>query len=48
MNSTKTIDALKLDVDELNYLLIRKLYDKVRKAKIQLQQNKEVTVVFVT
>ena len=48
INSSKNIDALKLDADENTQVLIRKLDDKVRQVKMNLQQNKDVTVVFIT
>lgn len=48
INSSKNVDALKLDADENTALLIRKLDDKVRQAKMKLQQNKEVTVIFLS
>jgi len=48
MNSAKTVDAIKLDADENTASLIRKLDEKVRQAKMKLQQNKDVTVVFIT
>ena len=48
MNSAKNVDAIKLDPDENTASLIRKLDEKVRQAKMKLQQNKDVTVVFIT
>jgi len=48
LQTAKTIDALKLDADENTQVLIRKLDDKVRQVKMNLQQNKDVTVVFIT
>ena len=48
MNSAKTVDAIKLDADDNTASLIRKLDEKVRLAKMKLQQNKDVTVVFIT
>ena len=48
LQTAKTVDAIKLDSDENTRLLIRKLDDKVRQAKMKLQQNKEVTVVFLS
>ena len=35
LQTAKTVDAIKLDSDENTQLLIRKLDDKVRQAKIQ-------------
>ena len=48
LQTAKTIDALKLDADENTQLLIRKLDDKVRQAKMRLQRNEDVTVVFLS
>ena len=48
LQTAKTVDAIKLDSDENTQLLIRKLDDKVRQAKMKLQQNKEVTVIFLS
>jgi len=48
MNSAKTVDAVKLDADENTALLIRKLDEKVRMAKIKLQKNEDVIVVFIS
>ena len=48
LQTAKTVDAIKLDSDENTQLLIRKLDDKVRQAKIKLQKNEDVTVVFIT
>ena len=48
LQTAKTIDALKLDADENTQVLIRKLDEKVRQAKIKLQRNEDVTVVFFT
>lgn len=48
MNSAKTVDAIKLDADENTQALIRKLDEKVRLAKMKLQKNEEVTVVFIS
>ena len=47
INSSKNVDALKLDADENTALLIRKLDEKVRMAKMELQRNKDITVVFI-
>lgn len=48
INSSKNVDALKLDADENTALLIRKLDEKVRMAKLKLQKNADVTVVFIS
>ena len=48
LKNAKTVDAIKLDADENTQALTRKLDEKVRLAKIKLQQNKDVTVVFIT
>ena len=48
INSSKNVDALKLDADENTALLIRKLDEKVRMAKLKLQKNEDVTVVFIS
>ena len=48
INSSKNVDALKLDADENTALLIRKLDEKVRIAKLKLQKNEDVTVVFIS
>ena len=48
INSSKNVTGIKLDADETTALLIRKLDDKVRQAKMKLQQNKEVTVIFLS
>ena len=48
INSSKNVTGIKLDADENTQLLIRKLDEKVRQAKMKLQQNKEVTVVFLS
>ena len=48
INSSKNVDALKLDADENTALLIRKLDEKVRMAKFKLQKNADVTVVFIS
>tara|TARA_B110000967_G_C18829243_1_gene533126 strand:+ start:661 stop:843 length:183 start_codon:yes stop_codon:yes gene_type:complete len=47
INSSKNIDALKLDSDENTQLLVRKLDDKIRTIKMKLQKNEDVTVVFI-
>ena len=39
LQTAKTVDAIKLDSDENTQLLIRKLDDKVRQAKMKLQKN---------
>ena len=48
LQTAKTIDALKLDADENTQVLIRKLDEKVRQAKMKLQRNEDVTVVFLS
>ena len=48
LQTAKNIDAIKLDADENTQLLIRKLDDKVRQAKMKLQKNEDVTVVFLS
>ena len=48
MNSAKIVDAIKLDSDENTALLNRKLDEKVRMAKMKLQRNEEVIVVFIS
>ena len=48
LKTAKDIDAIKWDDDENTQVLIRKLDDKVRQVKMKLQQNKDVTVVFIT
>ena len=48
LQRAKTIDALKLDADENTQVLIRKLDEKVRQAKMKLQRNVDVTVVFLS
>ena len=48
LQTAKTVDALKLDADENTQVLIRQLDEKVRTAKMKLQQNRDVTVVFIT
>ena len=48
INSSKNIDALKLDADENTALLIRKLDEQVRTVKMKLQKNEDVTVVFIS
>ena len=47
INSSKTVTGLKLDADENTQLLNRKLDDKIRTIKMELQKNKDVTVVFI-
>jgi hypothetical protein len=47
INSSKNVDALKLDADENTALLIRKLDEKVRMAKMKLQKNEDLTIVFI-
>ena len=47
INSSKNIDALKLDSDENTQLLVRKLDDKIRTIKMKLQKNEDVTIVFI-
>ena len=47
INSSKTVTGLKLDADENTQLLNRKLDDKIRNIKMELQKNKDVTVVFI-
>jgi hypothetical protein len=48
INSSKNVDALKLDADENTALLIRKLDEQVRTVKMKLQKNEDVTVVFIS
>lgn len=48
LQTAKIIDALKLDADENTQVLIRKLDEKVRQAKMKLQRNEDVTVVFLS
>ena len=47
INSAKNVTGIKLDSDENTQLLIRKLDDKIRTIKMELQKNKDVTVVFI-
>ena len=47
INSAKNVTGLKLDADENTQLLNRKLDDKIRTIKMELQKNKDVTVVFI-
>ena len=47
INSAKNVTGIKLDADENTQLLNRKLDDKIRTIKMELQKNKDVTVVFI-
>ena len=47
INSAKNVTGIKLDSDENTQLLNRKLDDKIRTIKMELQKNKDVTVVFI-
>ena len=47
INTAKNVTGLKLDADENTQLLNRKLDDKIRTIKMELQKNKDVTVVFI-
>ena len=47
INTAKNVTGLKLDSDENTQLLNRKLDDKIRTIKMELQKNKDVTVVFI-
>jgi hypothetical protein len=47
INSSKNVTAIKLDADNDTQLLNRKLDEKVRMVKMELQRNKDITVVFI-
>ena len=47
INSAKNVTGIKLDADENTALLIRKLDEQVRTVKMELQRNKDITVVFI-
>jgi len=47
INTAKNVTGIKLDSDENTQLLNRKLDDKIRTIKMELQKNKDVTVVFI-
>lgn len=47
INSSKNVTGIKLDADDEALLLNRKLDEKVRMVKMELQRNKDITVVFI-